>query len=144
MEWLKKIKAKEQAMKDKLDITKKFPGYFKKTIFRVAFLCIGLIMLCAWIVNGYSLFAVENYCPASYTQLCTNPFYNGAGLNPMVAQHECDKLNCDSKYLSPGEGYKLPFVVKHANNMMWTILFIAFAINHILYKRGQKNEVSHN
>lgn len=155
MRIFQKIRAWDNRFSSAMDLKRKFPGYFSKTVFRLAVLLLVVVALIAAHQSGWKLNTVHLECPESVT-VCENPYYvcgtdPGEGINfqipfqgigspecqKSVQSWICEQIPCNRKYLYGGESYgtKAPFLIQHFKIIALLVLVGAFAINHILYRR---------
>lgn len=137
-------------LQEKADLTRRFPGYFRKYLFRAAFFfsffyfCAAAVVAGPHVLTGY----ISASCPDdALTGKCFNPYYYCAygtlderrGI--VCPDNErllslCNKTDlCQKKYLSPGEtvGEVPPAIVSLAGAALLISLLFAFALNHLLY-----------
>jgi hypothetical protein len=147
---MKKSKLKE--LQEALDLTKKFPGYFDKRIFRFA---IGFMIMFTLILIFYEgrINFVYASCPDNSKEDCVNPFYicnAQEEKNPLLTydcvpieqlpkqiKELCLKNNtCEQRFLVPGQtiGDKPSFFVLNYNFICLLIVALAFLLNHLYYK----------
>lgn len=124
---------------DKMDLSKKFPGYFNKPLIRFGmFIYFVLLMFAIW--SHGSLNVAYFSCDSESPVPCVNPFYeSGAKI--------CTKSNiCDYEILQPGEtvGMTPSAFVENVNNLGILIIAITFIINHIMYRSKKRNGKSNN
>lgn len=135
----------------KLDLNKRFPGYFNKWIFR------GLIFV--MLIYGFYIWSLTGFNTAGYISLtcndaapCLNPFYYCAN-DQTIAQavdcsfygrFDCARDLCLSEYIMPGQtiGQDAPIYLKTYPQVFGLGLILAFLINHLA--RRDKNVYSHN
>lgn len=144
-----------------IDLNKKYPGYFKKIVFRTSIIIMLLMLVVVFVSNGYTLRFVYAECSKDSFLKCPNPFYvcpekesvesfninlNYTGENDncifkeTINKHKlnmvCEGGGCDLKYLSPGQsiGQKPNFLAKKFNSLVFLIVLLAFGVNHIIYK----------
>lgn len=138
MKPLREILSDLEMFTHKINLSRRFPFYINKTIFRVFFLTILFIGVSDLALNysySGSWFSYSLECASSY---CPNPFYN-ATLTPQL----CEGLLCDSEFLYPGFTYGREDIIARHGHLLIFILFVgAFALNHINYMwRKSKNEI---
>lgn len=123
---------------DKLDMSKRFPGYFDKRIFRIAIGIIFVMHLIALHFNGYNLTAYYFECPDGET--CLNPFFecqNGnpwersQGCYPDVPDDMCEDLRCKDRYVTETINPN-PFIL-HVNTVSFLLFGFAFLVNHLYW-----------
>jgi len=136
-------------MKNKFDLSERFPNYFNKWVFRFAFLLIIVFFSFLFLLeihNGGS--HPFNYvyvsCPESEA-VCVNPFYVcqnnlwevGCVRLSEVPAGVCDYGYCDDNFLLGGVSYgvKPPFWLRHGFSMVFIVLALAFVVNHLIYWR---------
>lgn len=117
---------------DKIDLSKKYPKYFNKWIFRGAFILILILGIFVFITNDFSLNHAWAECPEdAKTRRCTNPYHDLF----------CDGSElCMNEFILPGEtiGYKPTSSYQGFDDFAIFILIAAGMLNHILYRWGQK------
>jgi len=138
---------KLQEIQDKFNLTKRYPDYFNKNVFRVALLLVVLLTAAVYISNDFKYKFI--YVECQEESGCDNPFY--------VCQ-ETGEINCiNAYYIEPKDieffkevgnikrlenkqivGYKPNFLALNYNTLSLFLFFGAFLINHLLYLRGKK------
>lgn len=134
---LKEKKAQEKKNKknfiaeffDEIDLSKKFPKYVNKKIFRTGFLFVAIIQLIALTMTGFNFNPAWAECNKD---LCKNPFYMATG---EVCEQNVPL--CSQATLTKGEvlGTKPPKFALMANDLSFACLIIAGFVNHYLYKK---------
>ena len=125
-----------QEIADKFDLSKKYPNYFKKWIFRSAFIIIGLLLVLIYITNGTIFF---KWVECNSDKECLNPFY--------ICQ-EIGETNCiwsvsdftifdTQKYIKPHEvlGNKPNWIGLNFTGIVLFLIINAFGINHLLWRK---------
>lgn len=127
-----------------LDLTKKYPGYFHKRIFRMGiFSCVILLGLVAY-TNNFTINFI--YAECKETQPCSNPFY-ACTLDDMMQGKTCMneenipavmKQYSSIEYLQPGEviGTKPNFLANYFSFFCILIMASCFGVNHIIFRRS--------
>ena len=145
-----------------MNLTKKYPGYFNKWIFRGALFFLVVLFILALKSQNYSMEKhLYIYCPDENIDKCLNPYYvcnqylatdaagyiqiNEAGLAVFCASvgelpEPCPV--CEVQYLNPGQslGDKPPAYVEYFPHYGFLLLALALAFNHLAYMRRQKIE----
>lgn len=128
---------------DRLDLKKRFPGYFNVWVFRGAFILLACVLIYAGLVYGFSQQARIS-CPDDGF-VCVNPLY--ACVDPGVWPPSCTAAEaafcddfpavCARPTLSPGEsvGPDVPGLVENFSLLFFLVLAGAFGLNHLLYWR---------
>lgn len=114
---------------DKLDLSKKFPGYFDKRLFFVAIGLMVILFFATLFTNGWGGEYLS--CPKD-ANLCVNTLYS-----PSCKLGEM----CSVQYLQPGEtiGKRPNFLAENSGLLLFLILAGTFVVNHLEYKsRGAK------
>jgi len=136
---------------NKLDLSKKYPDYFKKWVFRTAFIII--LLLCVKVTvfefnNNPHPFNYYYVICGEEEAFCVNPLYackyptqKDCLIINDLPQGVCEFGYCEKKYLAGGESYgvKPPFLLRYALDIVALILISSFIINHIIW-RFKKNE----
>lgn len=124
---------------DKINLTKKYPNYFNKRIFRSAFIIILILTIITLWSTGWNISPAFFECSKNSPAACRNKFYGATGrlcdLNPGL---------CETQNINPGEivGNKPTGLMRGYNPLSLGIITLAFVLNHILYKRRlKKNEM---
>ena len=141
MSLMKKIKE----IKDKLDLSKRYPNYFNKKIFRigVAFLFLYIFIL---LIN-FGFGASWNYINCDNPSGCINPYIECDNsvwvVDPTCEYYKfnpCKGLNCDTYMIEYGDyiGEKPPFIVKFGDDIIFSIIMLTILFNHINYMRWRK------
>lgn len=122
-------------LQDKLDVHKRWPGYFNVWIFRGAIVLMALVFGAFAISYGWDVSAhVYVECPADTLQgRCANPFYTKAD----CALKGPDAVLCSKETFFAGESYGEKPSWLHNNFEMLGLLVaaLAFGLNHLLYWR---------
>jgi hypothetical protein len=131
-----------------LNLNKKYPGYFKKWIFRGAILLMMLIFVWILYLEDFNLSNSNNlYIKCNSPYACKNPLYE--------CKHEqTDIINCkqllsleapadlyDTEFIMPGSDIGRPPKYAHVPLLYFGITAGAFLFNHALYlisKRRKK------
>jgi hypothetical protein len=123
-----------KAFFEKIDLSKRFPGYFNKKLLNFAFIIVAIVQMTALSMTGFNFYPAWFECQRG---TCENPFYQ-------APENFCAKNGnlCDSEIISAGEivGEKPNAFVINANLISWIILFIAFGLNHWRYVYGKKRK----
>lgn len=139
-----------KALMEKIDVKKKFPGYFNIWIFRVCFYTMYLLAFIQIISNGGHLASYYVECPIYSKSPCENPFYDlsydfkNAQTNityltsysstNTVPKDICDQVHCQTKYLMPGESFgHLTFLDRYGIDIFLLLLIAPFIVNHLVY-----------
>lgn len=140
---LKGIQQKFYKLQNRIDLTKKYPGYFNKGILRTMWGVFFLVVALAIINNIDTINQVSIYCPENTMIQCRNPVYQCQSVGErecVIVSEYCQEFDiCDKKYLSPGEHYGAPInpYGLYYDLMMITIA-IGFMANHVYYKWRRK------
>lgn len=144
-------------MLEKLDLTKRFPGYFTKWVFRAGFIIMALVFLFVWGADGFSFDPHVTVECDPHGDRCLNALYVCSQVNydpfylERLSNHRienCDGVEklcrrnprlCEVEWLEPGEvlGEPLSFPSSPFLIMMFSLMFAA---NHGLWmlKGGKK------
>ena len=136
-----------------LDLSKRFPDYFNKWVFRVMLLVVASLFLLTFQSEGNMLFNVWAVCPNTSETPCENPFYLCSNIDfskvsifdevncfpddalDWKVEQICENDNCNKRYLQPGEVIGNP-PNKNSSSFfirVICIIEIAFAINHMVF-----------
>lgn len=155
---IQKIRDLDKRLEEKFkpySLANKFPGYFTKRIFHAAIILFFVVIAAVFVQQGFTLRAIDVYCPESSTRLCQNPVYdcsysgpeNYVEFCPIVpsqndrpAQWVCDIAPCDKPFLNPGDHYSnAGWFIRHAYSLLFYIFVAAFAGNHLYYRMRTGN-----
>jgi len=144
-------------LEDALDLTKRFPGYFDKRIFRFFLLVFVVLFLLTLHSNGWAL--VNTWALCDSTVECRNPFvlcdvldvgYDYSKLEGVSCLREvnwrtrglCEAGVCDREFLLPGEvvGNPPSVLVVLLKINTFILFLIAVIINHFAYLRRRRKE----
>ena len=138
----KLLKQKIDEVSDKFNLTKKYPGYFNKNIFRACLLICATLFIITLLQNNLSNFYAYAECKSQ--EPCKNPYYvcQPGDTDCVIKEFVPDKLKPiveqygELKQLQPGQiiGNKPNFLAYHFNSICVLIVIISFSINHLLYK----------
>lgn len=147
---IKNLDKKSKELQNKLDLKKKFPGYFNMWIFRCAFIFLLVVFCFGVYIDGFS---PEPYytCPEGGPR-CENILYwCTQEYNILMdmkiqdcgdAEYICNKWEylCTFEYLLPGEsvGHKPSFISAHTVDIFFVTIIFAFGLNHLLYRRKRE------
>jgi hypothetical protein len=159
-----KIKELDNKLNDKLsflNLSKKYPNYFTKSIFRLGLVLMVLIICYNFYLNDFSMTNIVLDCPASAMGgKCLNPAYDCQ--NDLIADNilltfnltqikpldhsscvfytsdqrlsYCSVLPCDKRYLDAGEHYgRTDVFVDHSVEFFILIIIFCFILNHGYY-----------
>ena len=144
-------------IEDNLNLTKKYPDYFNKKLFRTATIIMFILFGIGFYMNDFKINNVYVECNSETP--CQNPFYlcshinmkeyqdfyaNGKQCMPEITwktKELCNAGGCDKEYLQPHEiiGNKPNIYNQYFFLLIITLYIITFTINHILYKRKNEN-----
>jgi len=143
IELLKKIQ-------EDMDLTKKYPGYFKKIIFEIV-VTISLILLVIVLINNdmslkYDWIECNKESCINPYRTCQEPtgdFYISQGncIEEPIPERiinlcggPCPETLIEGQII----GQRPPFLAKHFNGIVMALAGLAFFINHLLWiKRGR-------
>jgi hypothetical protein len=147
------FRTKLKEIEDSFNLTKRYPDYFNKTLWRTATVMLFVLFAISFITNDYKFNNV--YIECNSDTKCQNPFYlcsnidmkeinvfydSGKQCLPKVTwkvKPLCDAGACDLEYLEPHQiiGNKPNFFNQYF--ALWIIILysLTIIINHILYKR---------
>lgn len=134
------------------DLSKKYPDYINKKVFRGAFLIIFVLFSFCTILeyrnnpDPFNYFYVS--CPIN-EPVCVNPFYvcpqtmlfgDDCISNINLPKGVCNYGYCDKPFLTGGESYGVnpPFWLKHGVSLLFIILGLAFLVNHGMYETNKE------
>jgi len=123
---------------EKIDLSKKYPGYFNKWLIRGAFGVLIVLYLFLMSQNNWSTTTAYFICEIDSKVDCKNPFYDINNNHP-----NCINGLCTHATVNPGETLGKPpsFLFENFNIISFWILVLIFGINHLLYWRKQKNAI---
>lgn len=134
---------------DKIDLKKKYPGYFNVWIIRSAFIFIALLGIISLFANQGQLTSYWAECPSDRLEPCLNPLYQ-CNETEVFHQEVCayHKDNfcamheemCTTRYIQPGQtiGKQPSFLFANFNMISLGIILLAFGINHLVWERKRK------
>jgi len=153
----KKIKDPIDQLANELDLSKKFPNYFNKWIFRIAIALMVIFLFVAWGLDNWRTDTFYIDCPANaYRGYCNNPIFvcsspdewmvEGCVLPSLIPKEIkplCEKGYCDIPIIRAGEsiGEKPNSIFEHYNYVCFIIVVVSFALNHYFYVRRYRNQV---
>lgn len=118
-EWLKEFE-------ESIDLSKRFPGYFNKWVFRGMMLAIVVVIVLAGQSVGWKLSG--RYIECRSEMPCFNPLYD----------KNCAPTDgvCSLQTLMPGTliGDRPTFLVEYADTFVLSIILLAFGVNHLVYE----------
>ena len=146
------IKTKLKEIEDAFDLTKKYPNYFNKKIWRTATIILFVLFTISFITNDYKFNNVYVECKSETP--CQNPFYLCSHIDitkldffasgkqcmskiTWKTKPLCDAGLCDKEYLQPHETIGNPPNFFNQYFTLWIALLYltTIGINHYLYKR---------
>lgn len=150
-----KIKEALKEIQDAIDLSKRFPGYFDKRIFRgVVIIMLLFTFIVFWSENFQFRFI---YAECNKDVACNNPFYicpKGLDYTNPFLQADCMPIEsvpkeliplcntgvCYNQYLEPHQviGHKPNALVLWYNQICLLMVALGFLINHLKYKWGLK------
>lgn len=121
-----------------IDISKYYPQYFNKTVWRWAFAIAFTLQAIAVFMTGFNLYPAYFDCQSSS---CENPFYNA----PKAFCARNGNL-CEVEYLTEGEivGEKPPLFVRLVNPLGFALLAAAALLSYSMYEVNKKNGKNKN
>jgi hypothetical protein len=137
---LRKILKDLELFSHKINLSKRFPFYINKAIFRVFFLSILFVGVADFTMNyqqSDTWYSYKIECPIG-SSFCPNPFYNAT-----LPTKLCKELLCDTELLYPGFSYgRDDILARHGHTLIFILFLGAFALNHINYMwRKSKNDI---
>jgi hypothetical protein len=146
------IKKKFEELGKEFNLSKQYPKYFNKLVFRSGVILCLFLLFFIFVNNNFSLNYVYAEC---YEDICQNPFYKcpqdsnsiyGPQFQcieevPHLLSDICSSGVCERKYLYKGEvlGEKPPFYAQYFNLICIIIMLSSIAVNHLIYvSRGKK------
>jgi len=138
------FKDKIKEIEDKLDLSKKYPNYINRPVFRIGLFVFLIFVFSIILVYGFNTKWVNIVCESS-TGYCENPYleckadkYSKYCL--MTNNLPCIGRNCENERISFNDyiGEKAPPVIENANIIMLFILVSTFLINHLIYIKNIK------
>lgn len=134
-----RLKEADQKLADSINVTKMYPGYFNKYVFRVAVWCVFALAFYALYSTGFD-FSNHLYvtCPSNSVTPCAYNHYSEGCYEGVPG--------CSPEYtitLVPGDSFGTPppDIVKNFSSYALLIILAGFVANHIIYKRKNKREV---
>ena len=116
---------------EKIDLSKRFPGYFNKPLLRGAMLIYFLLVIVSIGFNNWDPTVVYFECSLDSPQPCVNKFYESSG-------RVCNKYAdlCTKEILQQGEvvGFKPPAITQRLPLVGLLIVVMAFILNDIIYR----------
>lgn len=133
------IKQKIRELEDKLDLSKKYPDYINKIVFRVGFGVFMLFILYPILFYGINKEWVSIDCdsilgcPNPYIECSKDPFSEYC---QYTQGKECKGWNCHKEIIPYNDyiGEKPPGIVKNSDLIIVLTIALIFLINHIVYK----------
>jgi hypothetical protein len=130
---------------DKFNLSKRFPDYFTKKVFNIAFVVVFLLIAILIFTDG-----LENhyYISCKDSHPCVNTLFACRGVpfgqSPMISGVDCLKATdeklcvaglCDTPYIEPGQtlGEQPSFLFRYCPLFMLLILALAVVVNHLIY-----------
>lgn len=159
------LKTKIEELQNKMDLKKKYPGYFTNTtkwIINISFFFILLLVGINYYLDGNSFVSFSFSCNTNDNSSCLNPFYDCTKVNTNYSQAYlltvggkcnmaempsdikakiCETGICDKEYVPNGffVGRK-DFFAKYSLHLGLLLLAFAFILNHIIFIRNMKKE----
>jgi len=123
---------------EKIDLSKKYPGYFNKWLIRGAFGVLIVLYLFLMSQNNWSTTTAYFICEIDSKVDCKNPFYDINNNHP-----NCVNGLCSTEFVSPGRyvGTESSILFENYSGIIFLVLIFTFGINHLLYWRKQKNAI---
>lgn len=145
----KELDAKLDEQLSKLDLNNLFPGYFNKTVFRVASGFIVMLLVTVFFLHGAST-NVYYECPAGgadcpnllYT--CNQEVFAGPllGVDCQDSEFICSEWPelCEQEIIPAGSsiGVAPPGIINNFWYFILIILLSAFVVNHLLFWRNKR------
>ena len=152
----KELKQTCKKLQDDLDLTKRFPNYFHRWVFNIAFITIIIMFILVAYEENFD-FSKHAYIECNSEFPCTNPFYfchneikNNTGrpvfFNGMLV--DCEQYNsfgcvdgiCQDEFIQPHKslGVKPSDDYNKFTLASFVIILLALSLNHILYILGWK------
>jgi len=150
-----KMSIKEDIRKigEQFDLTKKYPNYFNKKLFRTTTIIMFILFGIGFVTNDYKFTNI--YATCNSETKCPNPFYLCSNIDMTDSQFRigtghtclpsinyktkplCDAGLCNQEYLEPHETIGNPPNFFNQYFALWLIILylITITINHYLYKR---------
>lgn len=142
---------KLQELHDKINISKRFPNYINRNIFRLGailiFIFIGMIVY----TYGYDTQWVYSTCDDH--RGCFNPYMECQDhnfTNPFIDHNHCTYIlstecigkNCDEYYIKQYDyfGTKPPKIVTDSKMIIFIMFLATIYINHLYYMLKKKDE----
>lgn len=125
---LKKLKEWDKKVSDKLDLNKRFPNYFNKTIFRTVAALTFVFAISLGFIYGLNPF----YYECKDARGCLNPAFG------MEGEKIAEYLPTDVAMFE--YGYKVgekSILLQYGDLIMYGLYIIAFGVNHLLYLRSK-------
>lgn len=125
MSFWDKLKAFDARVDERINLRKRFPGYFTNWVFRAAMVAIVLTVLIAGESVGWKASGSYVHCDSALP--CVNPIYRS----------DC-RLGevCALKTLAPGTviGERPGFLLRHGELVIFGLVACALLVNHVLYE----------
>ena len=122
-------------LEQKLDLSKRFPGYFNKKLLRSAMLVYFLLLVIAIGLNGWDFRVAYFECSIDSPSPCTNAFYGAEG-------KVCNKYPelCNTEIVMQGEilGKKPHPFVMCVNFIGLSLVALSFLVNDLIYRVKKK------
>jgi len=139
---------------DNFNLPKLYPGYFNKSIFRLIWLLLLVLIIWDLSLNHWNFQTISLSCPENSLNDCRNPFYtcrDSNSSNPFSFNFQelntlnncyngeppafiCDKGYCDIEYLKPGEHLgRNDLLSKFGELILLLLVPLAFLLNHLNY-----------
>lgn len=147
-----KWKALDKSLEEKfanVSLSKKFPGYFNRLIFKSFAILMMLFVVATFWQQGWTLNAIQVSCPITSPGNCQNPVYDctlprSAELVSFCSKYEiavkpqswvCEVAPCDKPFLSPGESYSnAGWLIRHSFLILALLIILPFLLNGIIYR----------
>jgi hypothetical protein len=128
------------------DLSKLYPNYINKWIFRFFLLLMGVVVVADFVLNGYSFVNFSYECVNPERGYCLNPFYKCPPMQYFECQREvpdfiCKYDFCDQAILP--NGFKVgrtDWLSQNGVLLMWLCLPAAFVANHLWYMTRRKKK----
>jgi len=124
---------------DRLDLKKRFPGYFNIWIFRAFHLMIAILILVVCIVDGPEvIYPGKQFVDCYSDEPCINPYYQGN--EPFFAP--TGNPIYDQEIVYPGEtlGDKPSGLSLQSHKIILLLFVWPFIINHLIHYWRNKKE----
>lgn len=152
---VKKIKEyyrRFDAWSRRFDLSKRYPHYIHKWVFRSAMILALLVVALAVYIDGFGVVTGDPYIVCASDVACENALYYCAHPSVFPSGRVCDPktvsfcesnpVYCEKQFLAPGEvvGHKPSAFTEGAEGLLILIFAGSFLVNHIVYRLKRRNK----